>query len=65
MAYGDDFKGTCPVCGKKPAAHKILETKSSAELCAKIIEGLHNEFASMVEERTEYLVAKERGDAAI
>jgi uncharacterized Zn-binding protein involved in type VI secretion len=62
MAYGDDFTGNCPVCDKGPSEHKIPETKSSADLCAQIIEGLHNKFAECRESRTEYLVAKKNKD---
>jgi hypothetical protein len=44
MKYADDFEGDCPVCHKAAEEHEIVETKSSAELCAKIIESLQNQW---------------------
>ncbi len=60
MAYGDDFKGKCPVCNQKPDNHAILETVNSARICSKIIEGLKNRFNAL-EWDEKYLVAKKRG----
>ena len=40
LAYGDDYEGPCPICGESPEKHVILETKSIAEACAKVIKKL-------------------------
>lgn len=40
VAYADDFDEACPICGKEAKEHRILEKKSSADLCAKIVEEL-------------------------
>ncbi len=41
LAYGDDSsEGECPICGKNPDTHRILETKSIASVCTRIIREL-------------------------
>jgi len=40
LAYGDDYEGPCPICRESPEKHVILETKSIAEACAKVIKKL-------------------------
>lgn len=40
LAYGDDGKLFCPICGKTPDTHRILETKGVAKVCAGIIKKL-------------------------
>jgi len=47
MAWANDFEGDCPVCHKPADKHKIVETKSSAELCAKIIEDLQDQWSGV------------------
>jgi hypothetical protein len=43
LKYADDFEEElCPVCNETREKHAIPETKSSAELCSKIIEYLQN-----------------------
>jgi len=43
LKYADDFEEElCPVCNETRERHEIVETKSSAELCSKIIEYLQN-----------------------
>lgn len=41
VAYADDFVDRCEICSELPAAHRVLERPSSAELCARIIDRLH------------------------
>lgn len=44
LAYADDYDGPCPICKKAMDEHKILETVSSAEKCAAIVEELRARF---------------------
>jgi hypothetical protein len=45
LKYADDFEEElCPVCDETRERHEIVETKSSAELCAKIIEDLQSQW---------------------
>lgn len=46
LAYADDFDEPCPICSKGPHEHRVIETPSSAALCAKIIEGLNRRFSA-------------------
>lgn len=39
-AYADDFDGNCPICDRGPRQHRILETPSSAALCAQLVQAL-------------------------
>ncbi|NVB38660.1 DUF4150 domain-containing protein [Pseudenhygromyxa sp. WMMC2535] len=42
LAYGDDFEGPCPLCGKSADKHRIKEMKaSSAAIAADIVKRLH------------------------
>ncbi len=49
LKYADDFEeDLCPVCEETREKHEILETKSSAELCAKIIECLQQQWDGLL-----------------
>jgi hypothetical protein len=46
MAYADDFEGPCPICTKDSSEHKILESESTADTCAKIVADLKAAYKS-------------------
>jgi Domain of unknown function (DUF4150) len=58
VAYADDFEGPCPICGKQASKHRILEKKSSAKLCAKIVKELTDKFKAQTDLRGKRLYAK-------
>jgi hypothetical protein len=40
LAYGDDFEGKCPICGKGPKEHRIMETPKFAAIAADFHRGM-------------------------
>src|SRR5262249_41525316 len=48
LKYADDFEeAVCPVCDETREKHAIVETKSSAALCAEIIEHLRGQWDAL------------------
>jgi Toxin PAAR-like domain len=66
VAYADDFQGRCPVCDKGPQDHRILEKgeaeKSSAKLCAALVEKLKSEFSSASSDADKLKIARQNND---
>jgi len=52
LAYSDDFRGECPVCTKGPEDHRVLETPSTAALCAQLVQQLTSQYQGLAQTDT-------------
>jgi hypothetical protein len=61
LAYADDFTEPCPICKKAASEHKILETESTAKVCADIVAELRQAFRNADDKQKARYAKKGRG----
>jgi len=60
VAYADDFRGECPICNRGPEDHRVLETPSTATLCAQLVADLTQQFQAQTTAAGRQRFAKKR-----
>jgi hypothetical protein len=58
LAYLDDFKGVCDVCGKGPDEHRVLATGELAEKTTKLVQELSKLFDAAADDDARARVAR-------
>lgn len=62
VGYADDFRGECPICNRGPEDHRVLETPSTAALCAQLVNQLLTRFRAETSNSGRQRFAKKRGE---